>query len=187
MHGDLHPNFRKKGFGWKNIFLYLKLSSGRLQNEPVVRHRSIFLQMVLDGYFCMMSFMTPWLMSGDSYFSQSLFFFFCAFNILAFIYFTLALYLSLKDNLPRMVSKKNSMGLFLFTLLFFEAGVMTVLFWFLWGVLRATETPLCKSLFCSGLLSGLFAWINVLTFINIAVVWHSRANLGISLADAFGV
>jgi len=86
-----------------------------------------------------------------------------------------------------MVSTKNAMGLFLFTLLFFEAAVMTVLFWFLYGALRATDTPLCKSLFCTGLISGMFGWINILTMINIAVVWHSRRNLGISLVDAFGL
>jgi hypothetical protein len=50
-------------------------------------------------------------------------------------YFTVALFLSVRDNLPKMVSTKNSVGLFVFTLLFFEFGIMCVLFWFLYFAL----------------------------------------------------
>mmetsp|Transcript_9293 Transcript_9293/g.10277 ORF Transcript_9293/g.10277 Transcript_9293/m.10277 type:complete len:188 (-) Transcript_9293:76-639(-) len=187
MRGDDMREFRKQKFSLKSIIPYIRIDGGRLKYEPVMRHRSIALQMVLGPWFCTCTCLTLWLLSGESFLSKAFFMIPVIFNVICFIYFTTALYLSLRDNLPKMVSKKNSMGLFLFTLLFFEAGVMTLLFWVLYLVLTATDTPLCRSLLCSGILSGVFGWINILTLINIAVLWHSRRNLGISLVDAFGI
>lgn len=78
------------------------------------------------------------------------------------------------------------MGLFLFTLLFFETAILCFLFWFLAIALWLTSTPLCSGTLCSGLLGGLFAYVNVLSAICAIVVIRAR-RMGISLLDAFGL
>jgi hypothetical protein len=45
----------------------------------------------------------------------------------AYIYFSLALYFSIRDNLPKMVSTRNSVGLFIFTIVFFEVSYPFIL------------------------------------------------------------
>jgi len=112
MQGELGPDFRKPRLGIRTILPYLKLTSGRLHNEPVTRHRSIFFQMVLGPYFCTMTFLTNWLLSGEGFFSQLFFLGWVIVNILGFLYFTFALYLSLKDNLPKNGVNKKCHGTF---------------------------------------------------------------------------
>ena len=95
--------------------------------------------------------------------------------------------LSLRDNLPHMVRTKNAIGLFLFTLLFAEASILCVLFWFLGGALWLANTPLCSSAACGGVVNGLFAYVNILTGLCVGVVVYSKRVLGIGILDAFGL
>jgi len=101
-------------------------------------------------------------------------------------YFYVALFLSLKDNIPRMVSLKNSIGLFMFTLLFFEFVVLAFIFWIVYVVLSYFNTPICQSFFCTGLMTGLVAYINLVSAICLLVVIRSWKYLGIAWQDAFG-
>lgn len=106
---------------------------------------------------------------------------------IGFIYFGAAFYITLKDNLPRMVRDKNNLGLFLFTLLTFESIVMALLFWFLYVLLSFVGTTICGSHFCAGSLTGVVAYINVLAVTCSVVVARSYKLLGIAVSDAFGL
>jgi len=86
-----------------------------------------------------------------------------------------------------MVKTKNSTGLFLYTLLFFEALVMHVLFWILYFVLAVANATLCSGHLCSGVITGLFAFVNVVAGVCIFVLARSRTTLGIAFTDSFGM
>lgn len=108
-------------------------------------------------------------------------------SIMFLIYFSYSFYVSLRFSLPRMVSTKNTIGLFLFAILFFESFVLSILFWILTFILWLSETDLCNSHLCSGLIGSLIALVNLLSVICGIVVVINRKNLGIGFLDSFGI
>eukprot|EP01130_Rhizamoeba_saxonica_P010605 TRINITY_DN4362_c0_g1_i1.p1 TRINITY_DN4362_c0_g1~~TRINITY_DN4362_c0_g1_i1.p1 ORF type:complete len:182 (+),score=5.62 TRINITY_DN4362_c0_g1_i1:49-594(+) len=173
--------------GGFNVLKYLKLDSGKLHNEPSVRYVSIYVQMGMLFVFSIFGCMYNYWWDTEGFFSTAFWGLFSIFSFLSMVYFTVAFYLSIRDNLPRLVKLKHSMGLFLFTLLFFEGLVMCFLFWFLYIVLSFAGTPLCYADFCTGLISGLFYYVNSITIICSIVLYRVRGTLGISISDAFGL
>jgi hypothetical protein len=119
-----------------------------------------------------------------------LFFFWLLFTVaswLALFYYHYAFYLTMRDNLPRMVKTKNSVWLFLFTLYYFEIAVLAGLFWFLYLVLNVSGTVLCRGPLCLGNLRALVFFVTSSTVVLTAVLIRSRKVLGIPLIDAFGI
>lgn len=171
----------------KVLLSYFKLNSGRLQNPTGMRHKAIFLQLVM--FLVASTFAWLWHYNVED--TVGFFRFLCyLWNLLWLVaapYFGYALFLSLKDNVPKMVTTKNAVGLFMFTLLFFESAILSGLFFILGFVLHLTDTELCSSAFCSGMIWALFFNICALTGISTAVIYHSKVNLGIGVFETFGL
>eukprot|EP00029_Vermamoeba_vermiformis_P002136 TRINITY_DN12523_c0_g1_i1.p1 TRINITY_DN12523_c0_g1~~TRINITY_DN12523_c0_g1_i1.p1 ORF type:complete len:188 (-),score=49.12 TRINITY_DN12523_c0_g1_i1:92-655(-) len=186
MDPAMNINAGRRKFGLAEIKKYVKLDSGRLHNTPFVRNVSMGVQGGGLLIFTLFALLYRWMLNTTGFF----FLVNLIWEIVSWvgmIYFTVALFLSVRDNLPKMVSTKNSVGLFVFTLLFFEFGIMCVLFWFLYFALSIAGTPMCRSDFCSGTISGFFIYVNIIAVICIAVVVRARKNLGIGFLDAFNI
>jgi hypothetical protein len=104
-----------------------------------------------------------------------------------FVYYHIAFYLTMRDNLPRMVKTKNSVWLFLFTLYYFEIAVLAGLFWFLYLILNLSGTALCRGVGCYSSIRAIVLWVNSTTVVLTWVLIRSRRLLGIPLIDAFGI
>lgn len=171
----------------KFLLSLLKLNAGRLQNPTNIRHPAIFVQMTLF----LLGSTFAWLWSYNIEDTHGLYRFVCYlwnfFWLLAAPYFGYAFFLSLKDNIPKMVTTKNAVGLFMFTLLFFESAILSGLFFILGFVLHLTDTELCSSAFCHGMIWSLFFNILSLTIISSGVIYHSKINLGIGVFETFGL
>jgi hypothetical protein len=142
------------------------------------------LQVGLLFYFSINAWLWRWMLNTRGFF----FLVFLVWELLswvAYIYFSLAFYLSVRDNLPKMVSTKNTVGLFIFTIVFFETVVMAVLFWLLYGVLSWVNAPMCHSDFCTGFITGLFLFVNEIALVCVLVTVRARRNLGIGFLDTF--
>jgi hypothetical protein len=152
-----------------------------------MRHTAIFVQLILF----LLGSTFAWLWQYNVEETTGLFKFICylwnLFWLVASPYFGYAFFLSLKDNIPKMVTTKNAVGLFMFTLLFFESAILCGLFFILGFVLHLTDTELCTSAFCSGMIWALFSNIIALTLISSAVIYHSKVNLGIGVFETFGL
>ena len=130
-------------------------------------------------------------------------------SFVGLVFYHYAFYLTMRDNLPRMVKTKNSVWcaeryrvlvrfvstltisfvarLFLFTLYYFEIAVLAGLFWFLYIVLSLSGTALCRGLLCQGNISAVIFFANSTTAVLTYVLIRSRKLLGIPLLDAFGI
>jgi hypothetical protein len=108
---------------------------------------------------------------------------------IGYFYWTVAFYLSVRANVPKFVSTKHITGLFGFTLIFFEALVLSLLLWIMYIILSVTGTSMCSqyNYGCHGLLRGIFLYLNTLLVLLGIVLWSVRRQLGIELWDAFGM
>lgn len=171
----------------KMALAFLKLNAGRLQNPTHIRHPAIILQMTL--FLLGSTFVWLWQYNIEE--TTGLFRMVCYlwnfFWLLAAPYYGVAFFLSLKDNIPKMVTTKNAVGLFMFTLLFFESAILFGLFFILGFVLHLTDTELCTTAFCHGMIWALFFNIGALCCISSAVIYHSKRNLGIGVFETFGL
>lgn len=106
------------------------------------------------------------------------------------IYYNAAFYLTVRDNLPRVVKTKNTTWTLLFTLFYFEVGVLAVLMWsiFLVTTLYGTQGPsFCSTSLCTGAVYGLGLFATSSTTIVTYVLFRTNKYLGISLIDSLGL
>lgn len=169
------------------VMQMLRVDAGRLHNPTHIRHPAI----VLHGVLFVVASTFAFLWSHNVEETTGLFRMICylwnIFWTLCAPYFGYAFFLSLKDNVPKMVTTKNAVGLFMFTLLFFESAILFGLFFILGFVLHLTDTELCSSALCHGLIRSLFFNIGALTCISSGVIWHAKFNLGIGVFETFGL
>lgn len=171
----------------KLILSYLKLNSGRLQNPASMRHKATIMQLILFVIGSTFAWLWTYNVEETTGLYKLICYLWNFFWLIASPYFGYAFFLSLKDNIPKMVTTKNAVGLFMFTLLFFEAAILCGLFCILGFVLHLSDTELCSSAFCTGMISALFFNIMSLTLISSAVIYHSKFNLGIGVFETFGL
>eukprot|EP01128_Nolandella_sp_AFSM9_P002544 TRINITY_DN1290_c0_g1_i2.p1 TRINITY_DN1290_c0_g1~~TRINITY_DN1290_c0_g1_i2.p1 ORF type:complete len:165 (-),score=8.29 TRINITY_DN1290_c0_g1_i2:85-579(-) len=164
----------------------MALRSGSLERDVNDRGWASLVQFLLIFVFSMGFFNYSWLLD-----SEGIFYVFWLVLVLLFlvglVYYTVAFYLTLRDNIPRMVKTKNTVWLFVFTLVFFEGLVMTGLFWLIYFILSLASTPLCYDPLCYGSVLGVFMWINIITSVCLYVLIRSRRLLGIPILDTFGL
>lgn len=140
------------------------------------------------GFSCINAFLYNWWLNTDS--SMYYFYFLSViWSFVGFFYWMMAFYLSVRSNVPKFVSTKHVTGLFGFTLIFFEALILSLLLWILYIVLSATGTSMCSqyNYGCQGLIRGIFVYLNTLLVLLGVVLWNVRRQLGIELWDAFGM
>eukprot|EP01124_Arcella_intermedia_P025759 TRINITY_DN4683_c0_g1_i1.p1 TRINITY_DN4683_c0_g1~~TRINITY_DN4683_c0_g1_i1.p1 ORF type:complete len:180 (-),score=21.88 TRINITY_DN4683_c0_g1_i1:71-610(-) len=179
----MDESFAPKG-RLQSVIQYFWLRSGGLHNPPEIRHKAIGLQFILLPILSLLSSLYPyWYQTLPAPLAIPL----NALLFLALAHYITAFFLSLRDNVPRFVKTKNNVGLFLFTLVFFEASVMAALFWFLYLIFWFSSTTLCAGVLCSGLIGGVFGWVNVLAGVTLVVLLRNKRTLGITLSDAFGM
>eukprot|EP01125_Pyxidicula_operculata_P001017 TRINITY_DN108_c3_g1_i3.p1 TRINITY_DN108_c3_g1~~TRINITY_DN108_c3_g1_i3.p1 ORF type:complete len:209 (-),score=10.04 TRINITY_DN108_c3_g1_i3:33-659(-) len=166
--------------------VYLALDSGGLHNPPEIRHKATLIQFGLLFLFTILVTSTNYWLDTTG-FSWIFSIFMVVFFWIVFLYILAAFFISVKDNVPRMVKTKHTIGLFLYTLLFFESLVMSILFWILYAMLWFLNSRLCTGLLCHGLVSGIVIYANILFVICFIVLVRSKRSLGISISDAFGV
>lgn len=146
----------------------------------------VVIQALMMFFFSFMAmYYQYWLDSDGVMFLFWLIFTIFSFFMLAFYH--IAFYLTMRDNLPRMVKTKNSVWLFLFTLYYFEIAVLAGLFWFLYLILNLSGTALCRGSICAGSISAVILFVNSTTALLTWVLIRSRKLLGIPLLDAFGI
>lgn len=178
---------------------FLSLRAGALEKDLNDRAWASCMRRVYPGYyssavvqflmilvFSFGFFNYPYLLD-----SSGIFWMFWFITVLAFfaglVHYSVAFYLTLRDNIPRMVKTKNTVWLFVFTLVFFEGLVMAGLFWLIYVILWYAQTPLCFQPLCTGSVTGLFMWINIVSAICTIVLVRSRRLLGIPILDTFGL
>lgn len=165
----------------------LRLDAGRLHNPTHIRHPAIVMQMLLFLVAATCVFLWEYNVEDTTGFFRFICYLWNIFWLACTPYFGYAFFLSLKENVPKMVTTKNAVGLFMFTLLFFESAILFGLFFILGFVLHLTDTELCSSAFCHGLIRSLFFNIGALTAISTGVIIHAKRNLGIGVFETFGL
>eukprot|EP01126_Amoeba_proteus_P016199 TRINITY_DN1745_c0_g1_i1.p1 TRINITY_DN1745_c0_g1~~TRINITY_DN1745_c0_g1_i1.p1 ORF type:complete len:174 (-),score=19.40 TRINITY_DN1745_c0_g1_i1:348-869(-) len=168
---------------------YFYLSSGTLRQPPTTRFWAIGLQFFMVIVSCVTACLyNYWLDCSPEWYP------FYAFVVIpvswfGYFYWLLAFYLSIRSNVPKFVSTKNTLGLFFFTLIFFESAVLSCLLWILYFILSFSDINLCSSNShgCQGLILGAFTTLNSF-FISLGIVLYNvRNQLGIELSEAFGM
>ena len=151
------------------------------------RYVSAAIQFIFSFLCSLAAFSYDYMLSSDYLLWDIFGIFWLVFSWILYLYFLRAFYVTLRDNIPRFVQKKYQPGLFSFTLMFFEVFVMSILFWFLWIILSFTNSRVCWSSLCSGIIIGGFVWVNVMASLGIATILRCKKNFGITIAEAFGI
>jgi len=165
---------------------YLALDSGELHNPTEHRYFAILFQFLLLYVFSVLALCYNYWLDTTGYLWVAGMIW-SSISFIGLAYFMWGLYRSLRENIPRMVKTKHANGLFIFTLVFFEALVMSTLSWALYLLLLFLDSRLCFGYLCNGILSGCVFFVNLVTIICITVLARSRTKLGISIGDLFGM
>eukprot|EP01126_Amoeba_proteus_P037268 TRINITY_DN3840_c0_g1_i3.p1 TRINITY_DN3840_c0_g1~~TRINITY_DN3840_c0_g1_i3.p1 ORF type:complete len:197 (+),score=10.92 TRINITY_DN3840_c0_g1_i3:102-692(+) len=186
-----HPlgqtNYKKKE---SFVRTYLSPSSGTLKFASSTRFWALGLQFVMLIISCFTACLYKfWLFDTQSRFYPFYYYFLIPLSWLGYFYWLLAFYLSVRSNVPKFVSTKNTLGLFFFTLIFFESAVLSFLLWLLYFVFSWNNTTVCPpyAFLCQGLMLGSFTILNTLLLSLGVVLMSVKKQLGIELFEACGL
>lgn len=166
---------------------YFSLDSGGLHNSTEVRFKASLLQFFMLLTFSILSFSYDFWLEQTTGYTFIIFLTLVIVFFLCLIFFVFAFYITVRDNLPRLVKTKNTPGLFAYTLVFFEALVLQILLWILYLVLKISGAKLCTGFLCSGIITGIFIFVNIVAGICEFVLARTRKFFGIGFLESFGM